>query len=468
MRCCSNASPTAAPTSAPFRKQNATYDVKLISFDEAETVCVEICESHSVFYTLLFEGFFPSSPEFPEYAISTKLLQVADRMNVEAGVSKKGCHKILVNFNSGLYSHRDTGLSQTATGETLNAKLFHKPHCSYSVFKKTLRRFQEGLRRAGQGCVSEDILNALKERGLSRTLCACTGDGCDYCKTGGPWKRFLDGCFAPKKDSVAKGGGSSYGRSHLGQELELTIPPDLLRSSSDDRDESAECSNTKSGSLKRKADANSDVNGVFCSCCRHYNVDLMIDIPKGEGLIYAKTALKKLYELYECGQLILCYDIACKLKLHLDNMAKAAIENNGDNPNPKSPYLSVIGAMHTYNHSVDCQAKYGTHLVLGAGMEDGEHMERVWAMLKKLICAMRKSTVEHRWDQLFLITEHNHQKNQAKLIPNLRKVVQKTIKRADQLQHHVSVSAAAGTFMEFFKAYQQAVADNCNIRREAL
>ncbi|KAJ3413447.1 hypothetical protein HDV05_008016 [Chytridiales sp. JEL 0842] len=64
--------------------------------------------------------------------------------------------------------------------------------------------------------------------------------------------------------------------------------------------------------------------------------------------------------------------------------------------------------------------------------------------------------------------KHNHQKNQAKLIPNLRKVVQKTIKRADQLQHHVSVSAAAGTFMEFFEAYQQAVADNCNIRREAL
>ena len=50
-------------------------------------------------------------------------------------------------------------------------------------------------------------------------------------------------------------------------------------------------------------------------------------------------------------------------------------------------------AMHAYGHQWACQLVYNPRFICGMGLSDGEGVERLWAMIRKLISLVRTSSV---------------------------------------------------------------------------
>jgi hypothetical protein len=81
------------------------------------------------------------------------------------------------------------------------------------------------------------------------------------------------------------------------------------------------------------------------------------------------------------AKLVVSYDIACKLKRHFkaDQRLKFAIP-----------------AFHAYAHNVECQLTTGIRSVEGAGLTDGEAVERLWAELRPMVKATKVMTLKNR------------------------------------------------------------------------
>ena len=49
--------------------------------------------------------------------------------------------------------------------------------------------------------------------------------------------------------------------------------------------------------------------------------------------------------------------------------------------------------MHSYGHEWPCQVVYCPRYLLGAGLTDGESVERFWSLLRRIIGITRATTV---------------------------------------------------------------------------
>ncbi|XP_072022471.1 uncharacterized protein [Amphiura filiformis] len=111
----------------------------------------------------------------------------------------------------------------------------------------------------------------------------------------------------------------------------------------------------------------------------------------GERYAYPILLIKKLIEDNPSSELVIVYDIACKIHSHLLKTKQADIAEAVE---------LVLPCWHAYGHSAACQVLFSTKWVSGCGLTDGEGMERLWAYLRPFSAMTKEMTPAHRIDLL--------------------------------------------------------------------
>ncbi|CAK8685202.1 unnamed protein product [Clavelina lepadiformis] len=132
-----------------------------------------------------------------------------------------------------------------------------------------------------------------------------------------------------------------------------------------------DCSNFQAGSLIRskKKSTKLDVKGVFGACCRHEFPKMFLDMKHGERLGYAVWILNQL--LSSNKNLKICYDIACKLKSHLQIRKQHHILHRVD---------FAVPVFHGYGHKLSCQLQFSPRQLEGFGLTDGSKKNSAYCM----------------------------------------------------------------------------------------
>lgn len=156
------------------------------------------------------------------------------------------------------------------------------------------------------------------------------------------------------------------------------------------------CSNFKAAdpSLATKKSARYDVNGIFGGICLHDVVVGLLDIPEGEKLIYANTLINHLGRQRPDEELLLMYDIACRLSPEKFNVTVDR----------------AVGKMHLYGHKAYCHAKFNPVRKEFFRLADGENAERLWSFLKLFAKISREMTPAGRRDVLVNACLHLNQR----------------------------------------------------------
>jgi len=118
-----------------------------------------------------------------------------------------------------------------------------------------------------------------------------------------PIVRAMDACFAFKHKTPTFGGGGSYVAPALPSTVYIAANPDLLSSNAGHKRHASAsvpgCDSTfvAAGPDKTK-DPRCDVNGIFGVTCRHAVLEAVIDVAKGEKLLYGATVVDMLADRY--------------------------------------------------------------------------------------------------------------------------------------------------------------------------
>ena len=116
---------------------------------------------------------------------------------------------------------------------------------------------------------------------------------------------------------------------------------------------------------------------------RHMNIDYCI----WQALHHNTTGLT---------DALINYDVACQWSIHFDERVQS------------SPYLALpfgmsytagVGKMHLGSHEEKCFAQHSLNFILGAGQQDGEILETLWAPLNKIAGSIRAMTKAH-WQEM--------------------------------------------------------------------
>ncbi|KAI8136945.1 hypothetical protein BJV82DRAFT_526155 [Fennellomyces sp. T-0311] len=121
--------------------------------------------------------------------------------------------------------------------------------------------------------------------------------------------------------------------------------------------------------------------GIFGSVCKH---DIPLEftnmVLSGERYKYPLAVVKALTEKFGFNINIM-YDIGCRFKPAL--FAKfPELERAGSQV--------VVGVFHSYAHSMSCQVKNNPRYLKGAGLLDGEGLERLWSYLGEFVSITRQ------------------------------------------------------------------------------
>jgi hypothetical protein len=127
--------------------------------------------------------------------------------------------------------------------------------------------------------------------------------------------------------------------------------------------------------------------GLMALLCRHDRVLFMVNMQTaGEKQFYALSLIDSLFHhLPSKATVGILYDIGCAL----------------DRSCAKWGFLSqyrarlqfAVSVFHAYGHEWPCQLLYNPRLRPGFGFSNGEGCERLWALLKGLVCPLRISGV---------------------------------------------------------------------------
>ncbi|XP_051250684.1 uncharacterized protein LOC127360334 [Dicentrarchus labrax] len=135
----------------------------------------------------------------------------------------------------------------------------------------------------------------------------------------------------------------------------------------------------QAGSALRSKVKNSklDETGVFGISYKHEDPRRFLSLKRGESLSNAVYLLKELQEQFGTSKIIVfMYDIACRLKPHLQKFYPDLLTKK---------LTFAVPAFHAYGHDVACQISYSCRNVEGAGLADGEQLERLWSYLRRFV-----------------------------------------------------------------------------------
>ncbi|EAU89215.2 hypothetical protein CC1G_03480 [Coprinopsis cinerea okayama7 len=148
-----------------------------------------------------------------------------------------------------------------------------------------------------------------------------------------------------------------------------------------------------------------DAGGVMAAVCRH-------DIPlfaanidtAGEQQKYAVALIEKIASLMPPNAtLVVLYDVGCVLDRSTQLHPIMASSLTGR-------LKFATSAMHAYAHQWACQLGYNPRLQIGLALSDGEGVERIWSLLRRLIAIQRNCSAEKR---IWLLDRQLHYINRA-------------------------------------------------------
>ncbi|XP_076807972.1 uncharacterized protein LOC143451370 isoform X1 [Clavelina lepadiformis] len=255
-------------------------------------VLVEFCGCESEGETLLRSNLWPCSPTSPQVAVSIELLELLRVLCLEKHVSTEGfCNALEYRY------HRTPG--QKAKVKKLSRILLQEVFEAYRHHVYQLQHMQD--LNAGyciSGIDSGAVCPACEVSVANNNL---------YC---------FDGNFGLVRRKTA-GIQSAFPRHQERFFCNQVEVDKFMNDYSEQETKLFDCSNFQAGSLIRskKKSTKLDVKGVFGACCRHEFPKMFLDMKHGERLGYAVWILNQL--LSSNKNLKICYDIACKLRSHL-------------------------------------------------------------------------------------------------------------------------------------------------------
>jgi hypothetical protein len=110
------------------------------------------------------------------------------------------------------------------------------------------------------------------------------------------------------------------------------------------------------------------------------------------------------------AEALIAYDVACQWSIHFDERVQQSVHL--DLPSGLR-YIPAVGKFHLAAHREQCFAQFSLNFVHGAGQQDGEVLETLWANLNKAAGSIRAMTKAHRQEML---DEHISDSNWKKLV----------------------------------------------------
>lgn len=109
------------------------------------------------------------------------------------------------------------------------------------------------------------------------------------------------------------------------------------------------------------------------------------------------------------------YDVACQWSIHFDERLQGSSTLTWP---PNMSRIDGIGKFHIGGHQPSCFPKYSLNFIQGAGQQDGEILETLWAALNKTAGSTRAMSKFHRQEML---DDHMLDSNWKKLV-NMGKI----------------------------------------------
>jgi hypothetical protein len=116
------------------------------------------------------------------------------------------------------------------------------------------------------------------------------------------------------------------------------------------------------------------------------------------------------YNTHGLREALVAYDVACQWSIHFEHRVDHSAHLHL--PNGLS-CIPAVGKFHLAAHREDCFAQFSLNFVQGAGQQDGEVLETLWASLNKAAGSIRAMTKAHRQEML---DEHILDSNWKKLV----------------------------------------------------
>jgi hypothetical protein len=166
-----------------------------------------------------------------------------------------------------------------------------------------------------------------------------------------------------------------------------------------------------------------------CACARHgcFVPHSVVDFQKGERLAQSLSSVNLClnssrqinidyaichalgYNTHDLKEALIAYDVACQWSIHFDKRVKQSQHLHLPQDLKWTP---AVGKFHLAAHREQCFAQYSLNFVQGAGQQDGEVLETLWASLNKAAGSIRAMTQPHRQETLDeLILDSNWKKH---------------------------------------------------------
>ncbi|KAI0349249.1 hypothetical protein OH77DRAFT_1415382 [Trametes cingulata] len=150
------------------------------------------------------------------------------------------------------------------------------------------------------------------------------------------------------------------------------------------------------------------VSGVVGLTCRHMFMlgGCIVDLVTAEGYRYVDFALLSALQDYMYLRLLMgTYDIHCQyvknLRKRLREQFGVVLDKLDSITETELPELVAgVGKYHLCMHKEECRFKHSLHYLPGAGMTDGETLERVWAVTNAIARRTKEMSAGHRHDVL--------------------------------------------------------------------
>lgn len=140
------------------------------------------------------------------------------------------------------------------------------------------------------------------------------------------------------------------------------------------------------------------------------------------------------YNMNGLPQGLVEYDVGCQWSINFEKR----VENSTTlHLPPGLSWIAAVGKFHLGTHEQDCFAKFSLNFVHGAGQQDGEILETLWAPLNKIAGSVRAMTKASRQEMVDAQMRDSNWKKSTKIGAVLFHSAQKiSINVASSQKHH--------------------------------
>ena len=108
--------------------------------------------------------------------------------------------------------------------------------------------------------------------------------------------------------------------------------------------------------------------------------------------------------------ILISYDIACQWSRHFQDRV---LQNSYLQLEGWTNLTAAVGKFHLSAHIPDCFARFSLNFIHGAGQQDGEILETLWAEFNKVSSSARTMSKAHRAE---VFDDHMRDSNWKKMV----------------------------------------------------